>query len=517
MFGDAAREMPRGYYSGDKPNPTLKPFAESHARQKPYDPSTDQYEASAFDRPIETTKTSAVFALHAYHLGKKPHDAIGAYIRHYTVEGDLVLDPFCGSGSTALASLIHNRKAIAIDASPAATFVTRFYVTAPNPGSLSDRFQRMCRDVQPDMEFLYQTICHRCGGPASTHYIIYSNEYECPRCLKRVTLFEATQHEPACCPHCAADRHIDEPINSSLTVQGIRPVAVNFSCAGGCHPRRMTRSICGDAKERGAFERIDLKKIKEIEARPIPYPYPKHYMMNVEDASLPWGDEWRPSRNFRRVADLFTYRNLWAIASCMAAAGQDDDLRAVITSGMLAVSRKAQHLDGGGGYIPGNWALPPMSKQRHVLDSLAKVFHKALEAKETLNELIKGRDVCISTQSCTDITAIPSNSVDYIFTDPPYGGTVQYAELNFIWEAWLGLDTSWHESEITVNETRGKSVADWAQMMKRAMEECYRVLKPGRWLSLCYHDTSEGTWALVQDIMGGVRLRCWCDRPGAVH
>jgi hypothetical protein len=41
-------------------------------------------------------------------------------------------------------------------------------------------------------------------------------------------------------------------------------------------------------------------------------------------------------------------------------------------------------------------------------------------------------------------------------------------------------------------------------MMKRAMAECFRVLKPGRWLSLCYHDTSEGTWALIQDIMAEV-------------
>src|SRR5690606_35106011 len=43
--------------------------------------------------------------------------------------------------------------------------------------------------------------------------------------------------------------------------------------------------------------------------------------------------------------------------------------------------------------------------------------------------------------------------------------------------------------------------SDWASMMLQAMKECYRVLKPGRWISLCYHDTSEGTWALTQDIM----------------
>ncbi len=48
---------------------------------------------------------------------------------------------------------------------------------------------------------------------------------------------------------------------------------------------------------------------------------------------------------------------------------------------------------------------------------------------------------------------------------------------------------------------RGKSEADWAAMMLQTMRECYRVLKPGRAISICYHDTSKGTWALVQDLM----------------
>ena len=113
-------------------------------------------------------------------------------------------------------------------------------------------------------------------------------------------------------------------------------------------------------------------------------------------------------------------------------------------------------------------------------------------------------DVSISTQSATNLAGIPSNSIDYIFTDPPYADKVQYGELNFVWEAWLDFDTSWHDEEIIVNEFRGKSTAEWEALIKRAMSECYRVLKPGRWLSLCYHDTSEGTWALVQDIMAEV-------------
>jgi hypothetical protein len=115
-------------------------------------------------------------------------------------------------------------------------------------------------------------------------------------------------------------------------------------------------------------------------------------------------------------------------------------------------------------------------------------------------------NLSISTQSATNLNEIPSNSIDYIFTDPPYSGTIQYGELNYVWESWLRFDTNWQTEEITVNEVRHKTELDWINMMTLALEECYRVLKPGHWLSLCYHDTSEGTWQLIQDLMTQVGL-----------
>jgi hypothetical protein len=122
------------------------------------------------------------------------------------------------------------------------------------------------------------------------------------------------------------------------------------------------------------------------------------------------------------------------------------------------------------------------------------------------NSGIEETAVCISTQNAYDLSQVPSNSVDYIFTDPPYGGTIQYGELSVAWEAWQGFDANWRKDEITIAEVREKTELEWEQLMRRSMAECYRVLKPGRWLSLCYHDTSEGTWQLVQDIMAEVRF-----------
>jgi hypothetical protein len=96
----SAPAMPEGYYSGDQPNPSLRHFVEEHAT--PYDPDTDEYKVTAFNEPITTTKATAIYNMHSYHQGKKPHDAIRRYILHFTREGDLVMDPFSGSGGTSL-------------------------------------------------------------------------------------------------------------------------------------------------------------------------------------------------------------------------------------------------------------------------------------------------------------------------------------------------------------------------------------------------------------------------------
>ena len=488
------------HYVRNGPNPALRTFATDHADQHPYDAKTDAYDVGPFTETIRTTKQSAIYALHGYHLGKKPHDAIRAYVRHFTDPGDLVLDPFSGSGSTALAALLEQRKSIAIDASPAATFIARYYVTPIDPNDFAERFDVMVDRVRDELSWLYSTTCHRCGGPASLHYVVYSNTYPCPVCGAIVSLFEAAHGKQSTCPKCS-DRSRAGIIRPRLGTVGCVPVAANLSCLGKCKPRRVARSICGTAEEAKAFEQLDLTAIEALESEPIPYPVPDARMMHVDSDDIPWGDEWRPSRNFRRIRDLFTHRNLWALAALMAAAGDDLDLQALVTSGMLAVSRKAQHLDGGGGYIPGNWALPPMTKQRNVLESLTKVFRRSLGARQQLARSGMGRAVCLSTQSAMDLSAVPNDSVDYVFTDPPYGGAVQYAELNFLWEAWLGLDTGWHRDEIVVNRTRGMSTETWTERMTQAFSECHRVLKPGRWMSVCYHDVSAGTWSALQQAL----------------
>ena len=80
--------------------------------------------------------------MHVY-WSKKPHTAIRQYVRHYTRPGDIVLDPFCGSGGTAISALLEGRKAIAIDRSPAATFITKNHCTPVDPDALREAFEQV--------------------------------------------------------------------------------------------------------------------------------------------------------------------------------------------------------------------------------------------------------------------------------------------------------------------------------------------------------------------------------------
>ncbi len=503
-------------YSGDKPNPELRRFVD--AKSTPYDPMTDDYDVPAFNQPIETTKATAIYNMHVY-WSKKPHTAIRHYIRHYTKPGDVVLDPFCGSGGTAISALLDGRKAIAIDRSPAATFIAKNHCTPVDPDELRLAFQRVKQAVQREIDWLYETRCDRCGGKAMTGYTVYSQVFQCPRCLSKIPLYDCDIEDSqtaagkaksiSVCPTCQANG-FTEVIRSKSEKFGFVPVKVVYHCEDGCKPTRDVREHNEIAPEkRSYFEQYDLGKIQEIEAREVPHWYPRHKMMNVEDDLAPWGAEWRGGRNFRTVAELFTKRNLWALSAIRNAiqsvedANVRDALMFGLTGMLLNVTRMCKDR-GKLGISNGTYYIPQVFRELVVVNSLDYKFTNNLFSAFEEISGIESQDACVSTQSATDLSSIPANTVDYIFTDPPYAEKVQYGELNFIWEAWLDLETTWHNEEIIVNDVRGITEADWADRMRRVMAECFRVLKPGRWLSLCYHDTSEGTWALVQDIMAEV-------------
>ncbi|MBI4318414.1 MAG: hypothetical protein HY675_07980 [Chloroflexi bacterium] len=516
-----AARMPDGCYFGDAPNPNLGPFVEVYLNEHRQNQQGDDYnyDVLAFDEPLTVgNRRDAINDLHIY-WSKKPYQAIRKYVRHYTRPGDLVLDPFCGSGTTALAALLEGRQAIAIDRSPAATFITKNYCTPVDAEELRVVFKELEDKVKSEIDWLYETRCDRCGSKATTAYTVYSQVFQCPRCMTKVPLFDCVEvleltkdNKPQninVCPHCYSKGH-KEPITARHPKLGSQPVLVSYVCQNNCKPVRGQRRYNDeDANKRGYFERYDLNKLSEIEAKDIPHWYPTVRMLNAPEDQVRWGMLWRPYlEGITRVDQFFTKRNLWGLSLLLEAIKTLPNNAApflfAFSGALYNASRMYQQRHAGGGPAKGTYYVPPIFREVAVQTLLSEKVRNLERATRLWSPQQEPVPVLISTQSASSYNSIPEDSIDYIFTDPPYSWKVQYGESNFLWEAWLGFDTRWLDDEVIVNEYRGKSENDWMIMMKQAMSECYRVLKPGHWLSLCYHDTSEGTWAFVQDIMAEV-------------
>lgn len=80
---------------------------------------------------------------------------------------------------------------------------------------------------------------------------------------------------------------------------------------------------------------------------------------------------------------------------------------------------------------------------------------------------------------------LPDNSVDYVFTDPPYGDSVPYFEQSVIWNAWLRLEPKYTD-EIVISDSnkRSKGINEFENDINKSFSEIRRVLKDNKFFHL---------------------------------
>ncbi len=139
----------------------------------PYDPETDDYQRDPFVADIREGKNDPIYNTHPYHT-KVPPRAIIPYLLHYTNPGDIVLDPFCGTGMTGVAALMCEeppedilrsvpgaekgvRRSILNDLSPAACHIAYNYCTPVDGEALTAEFERIKSAVTGTLDWLYST------------------------------------------------------------------------------------------------------------------------------------------------------------------------------------------------------------------------------------------------------------------------------------------------------------------------------------------------------------------------
>ncbi len=479
-------DVPRGPLAPRAGDGSLRTFVQRHrhSNSTPATPGRLRLEPG--------TRTARTYRLHGY-WSKKPHEVVSACIAAFSRPGDLVLDPFCGSGGTLLMASVAGRNGIGIDRSPAAAFISRVALALPDGATIKQLFASLLDRVGQQIEDLYTTRCHRCGGPAATGFTVISDRYRCPDC-NQLFLAEKALREGRrkLCPNCRHDLPRPRPR------EGQEVVEMAGRCRGSCRPARFRRRHDDPhPKSRAAFHELDLAGIERAAAAPISGWFPTTaFPPGMKTAEL-------IGRGITSVDRLFTPRNLRSLAALRSGidqyAGADQEtLLFILTAGLMSLSLKAQHLEGGGGYLPGMYYVPPVRKERNPLVSLPRIVGNIARGADALSQAREGpASAWAGIGDATDLSPIPDESIDFAFLDPPYSDKIQFSELNLVWEAWLGFTEIWGEDELVLNRARGKSAADWEIKIERLAAETRRVMKPGAHAVITYTDSYRGTSELL--------------------
>jgi DNA modification methylase len=459
-------------------------------REEPFQPRSDVRD-TPFEGNIRAGKNTYVYDAHTYHT-KVPPGGIAQLIKYYTKVGDLVLDPFCGSGMTAVAAAELGRKASLSDISPAAVFIAR-HLNSPIDAKKYIKAVRAVISDARDLEgLLYNTHCRSCGNTIPILYMVWSYGVICPSCKNEFLLWDVARDERASvreskilsnfkCPHC--QRRL---VKRGLSRTRRYPVQVGYKCCGR-GPKEQTAEL--DDHDRAMLSCIEQDGIPEE----LWYP---------RDA-FPLGINTRQpiAAGITRVDQAYTTRALYAMAWLWKKIKENPDpelagkLLFTFTSLYQRVTVFSEFRFWGGSSNTANYNVPFISNEQNVFRTFLR---KANTISWYFESAARNRaDVDVRVASACDLKHITDKSIDYIFTDPPFGGNINYSEMNFLWESWLGQYTDTREEAI-INSVQGKNEEDYKLLLTRAFKECRRVLKEHGWLTIVFHNSSRSVWGALE-------------------
>ena len=85
--------------------------------------------------------------------GKKPHNIWAEYIKHYTPENGLYLDPFTGSSVSALEAYKAGKRVIAFDLNPLSSFMIEVLTSEFNQSEFQIEVEKVIREIEADSTY----------------------------------------------------------------------------------------------------------------------------------------------------------------------------------------------------------------------------------------------------------------------------------------------------------------------------------------------------------------------------
>lgn len=401
----------------------------------------------------------ARYEMHKY-WGKKPSKDLLHLIEKYSKEGDILLDPFAGYGVFVCEAYINGRNAIGNDLNPSSTFIQNQLL---NSKVDLDLFEREINDIllknEETLKYWYSSHCPKCGEECkivstlrSKTNIPLMNKVKC-KCSRAAIEYKLSQHESEEILNLEAALIVDEHPTSKLIRNGRISALDNMT-----------------------------------------------------------------------TDDLFTKRTLQCHTQLINSihAIQDDAVRNLaklaFTSNLANCSRLVPPIKTRGPMAPGAWMTGFYVGETYLENNVFHYFknrvYKIISGKMDFFEQNSRLDGLVDKGNVENIESFdstsrgylitnhdtkkldfPDGSIDYIFTDPPYGDSVPYFEQSAIWNTWLGFSVD-YENEVVISDSkkREKRTKNFTNEISHCIHEIYRVLKSKSYFSITFHSISGSEW-----------------------
>ena len=355
------------------------------------------------------------FGVHGY-FTKQTWNVVQEYIRNFSQVGDVVLDPFGGSGVTAIEALMIERKGIHIDLNPMSVFMVDSLIAPVKPSDLQASFD--------NIKAIYEK------SPAAN------------------------------------------------------------------------------------FDNLTAKEQKELLAK---YPYPTNI-------PLPKGSD------VKSIEELFSNKQLTQLAYLKHLIKQEKD-KNIKKSLLLAFSstitkvNKTYHNSSSRDENAGNSAIFAYYRYRvakeaislDLMNTFEIKIKKIINAKKEIELKINANTIQnaqILKGTAVDLSFLKKETIDYIYTDPPYGKKIPYLDLSTMWNGWLDLEVTAEDFEMEAIEggAHNKTKDSYNDLMAKSIQEMYRVLKFDRWMSFVFAHKDPEFWHLIVE----TAERCGFEYAGAV-
>lgn len=477
-----------------------------------------------YARALPANRSGSLYGAFPYPTKISP-EAIALFIAAHTKPGDTVFDGFAGSGTTGLAALLCEnptqelreeekrlglkvqwgaRNAVLYELGALGAFVGRTLTNPPDPKAFRKAAQDILNAAQRDEGWMYGARDPQ-GKDGAIRYMIWSDLLRCPECGRDTSLWDTcVSRNPAkissdfTCPACSHETSLDEVERLTETV---RDDVLDKKRSLRARRAVWLYGSTGKKNWSRPANSEDLKLFDRIAKEPVPQAVPR--------VEIPWGDLYRRGyhQGVSHVHHFYTWRNLIVFARLWERTEQyPEEIRAALRFWLLSynashatimtrvVAKTVQKDLVITSAQPGVLYVSGLPVEKNLIAGLTRKLATIAKAFAVIHGR-KGQVEVHQQSSCR--VNLPDQSIDYVFTDPPFGGNIPYAEINFINEAWLNCYTDRTE-EIVVSNDQEKELSEYQQLLTTALSEVRRILKPRGKATLVFHSATAEVWNALQ-------------------